>query len=93
MRRRRSFSLCKSVAGPKVKRWYMMMDCVKDARYNHGNKIGGNKYHNISNVPIVHFSHLCPSKIAKCDGPAAIKREDVRVSQFIRHRLLCNSSV
>ena len=40
---------------------YIMMDCVKDAKYMHGNKTNSNKfqykYHDVSNVSIIHYSN------------------------------------
>ena len=61
--------MCKSAAGPRLTNGYIMMDSIMDARYKHGNKIGGNKfhykYHFISNVSIVHCSDLVPKEDGK----------------------------
>ena len=50
--------------GQGIKIGHITMDCVEDAKYMHGNTIDGNKfqykYHDVSNVSIVHYANLMP---------------------------------
>ena len=65
---------------------YMMVDCVKDARYAHDNKIGGNTFQykncNISNVSIVHYSDSVPKedrKMRRAGSPQKRRRTSFSV--------------